>query len=36
MAPRRPVLYPDQFGLALLSLAAIAAGVYVVARILLG
>jgi hypothetical protein len=36
MAPGRPVLYPDQVGLALLSLAAIAGGIYVVIRILVG
>ncbi len=36
MAPGRPVLYPDQVGLALLSLAAIAGGVYVVIRTLVG
>jgi hypothetical protein len=36
MAPRRPLLYPDQVGLALLSLAAIGLGVYVVVRALVG
>ena len=36
MAPRRPLLYPDQVGLALLTLAAIGLGVYVVARALFG
>jgi hypothetical protein len=35
LAPGRPVLYPDQFGLALFSLLAIAAGIYVVVRFLL-
>jgi hypothetical protein len=36
MAPGRPLLYPDQVGLALLSVLAIAGGLYVAARILLG
>lgn len=36
MAPRRPVLYPDQVGLAILSLLAIGVGVYIVVRALLG
>jgi hypothetical protein len=36
MAPRRPPLYPDQVGLALLSLAAVGLGVYVVVRLLVG
>lgn len=36
MAPRRPILYPDQIGLAILSLLAIGLGVYVMARVLLG
>ena len=36
MAPSRPVLYPDQVGLAILCLAAIAAGIYVVARAIVG
>jgi hypothetical protein len=35
MAPSRPLLYPDQVGLALLSLAAIGGGVYVIARFVL-
>jgi hypothetical protein len=34
-APGRPALYPDQIGLALFSLVAVAAGIYVVARFLL-
>ena len=34
-APGRPALYPDQVGLALLSVAAVAGGIYVVARFLL-
>ena len=35
MAPSRPLLYPDQVGLLLFSLLAIAGGIYVVARLLL-
>jgi hypothetical protein len=35
-APSRPALYPDQLGLALICLIVIAAGVYVVVRVLLG
>jgi hypothetical protein len=35
LAPGRPALYPDQLGLALFSLLAIAAGIYVVVRFLL-
>jgi hypothetical protein len=35
LAPGRPVLYPDQFGLALLSLHPSAAGVFVGVRLLL-
>jgi hypothetical protein len=34
-APGRPALYPEQLGLALLTLAALAGGIYVVARFLL-
>jgi hypothetical protein len=34
-APGRPALYPDQIGLVLFTLAALAAGIYVVARFLL-
>jgi hypothetical protein len=34
-APGRPALYPDQIGLALFTLAALGAGIYVVARFLL-
>jgi hypothetical protein len=34
MAPGRPLLYPDQIGLALFSLLAIAGGVYVVGWLL--
>jgi hypothetical protein len=35
LAPGRPALYPDQLGLALFSLLAIASGIYVVVRFLL-
>jgi hypothetical protein len=35
MAPSRPVMYPEQLGLVLLTLAAIAVGVYVFAHALL-
>jgi hypothetical protein len=34
-APSRPRLYPDQIGLAVITVAALAAGIYVVARFLL-
>jgi hypothetical protein len=34
MAPSRPAMYPDQLGLVLLTVAAIAGGVYIVARVL--
>jgi hypothetical protein len=34
-APGRPLLYPDQVGLALISLVAIGAGIYFVVRFLL-
>jgi hypothetical protein len=34
MAPGRPMLYPDQVGLALFSLIAVGGGIYVVARLL--
>ena len=34
-APSRPALYPDQVGLAVFVLLALAAGIYVVARFLL-
>ena len=33
MAPSRPLLYPDQIGLALFSVLAIVAGVYAVVRL---
>jgi hypothetical protein len=36
LAPSRPALYPDQIGLALLSVAAIAGGIYLVVRVALG
>jgi hypothetical protein len=35
MAPGRPALYPDQVGLALFSVLALAAGIYAVAHFLL-
>ncbi|MEA2364930.1 MAG: hypothetical protein QOI32_442 [Thermoleophilaceae bacterium] len=34
-APGSPVLYPDQIGLALFTVIALAVGIYVVARFLL-
>jgi len=34
MAPNRPLLYPDQVGLALFSILAIGFGIYVFIRIL--
>jgi hypothetical protein len=34
MAPSRPAMYPDQLGLVLLSVAAVASGVYAIIRIL--
>src|SRR3954462_9586655 len=36
MAPSRPVVYPEQVGLILLSVLAIAAGVSIVVRVLIG
>jgi len=33
MAPSRPALYPDQVGLAIFSLLAIAGGIYAVVRL---
>jgi hypothetical protein len=36
MAPSRPALYPEQLGLVLLSLAAIAVGVYLFVEALTG
>ena len=35
-APSRPILYPEQLGLLLLTLAAIGFGVYLVVRLLAG
>ena len=34
MAPGRPILYPDQVGLALFSLIAIGGGIYAVVKLL--
>ena len=34
MAPSRPLMYGDQLGLVLLTIAAIGSGIYVVIRIL--
>ncbi len=34
MAPSRPLLYPDQLGLALFSLIAIGGGIYAVVKVL--
>jgi hypothetical protein len=36
LAPSRPALFPDQIGLALLSLIALVAGIYVVVRVVFG
>ena len=36
MAPSRPAIYPEQLGLLLLSLAAIAGGIYAVVRVVSG
>lgn len=36
MAPSRPAMYPEQLGLVLLTIAAIAAGVYLFAHALFG
>jgi hypothetical protein len=36
MAPSRPALYPDQVGLLVFSLLAVAGGVYVVVRLAFG
>ena len=35
LAPSRPALYPDQVGLAVFTVAALGAGIYVVLRYLL-
>ncbi|MFL5839757.1 MAG: hypothetical protein ACJ77Z_04815 [Thermoleophilaceae bacterium] len=34
LAPGRPLIYPEQLGLVLISIIAIAAGIWLVARIL--
>src|SRR5262249_59790961 len=36
LAPSRPALFPDQVGLAVLSLAVIVGGIYVVVRVVFG
>jgi hypothetical protein len=36
MAPSRPLVYPEQVGLVLLSVIAIAAGVYIVVKVFFG
>jgi hypothetical protein len=36
LAPSRPALFPDQIGLALLSLTALAVGIYFVVRVVFG
>ena len=36
MAPSRPLLYPDQLGLVLVTLALIAGGLYAVGKVLFG
>ena len=36
MAPSRPVLYPDQVGLAFFTLIGLAVGIYVFVRLVLG
>jgi hypothetical protein len=36
LAPSRPALFPDQIGLALLSLIALVAGIYFVVRVVFG
>jgi hypothetical protein len=36
MAPSRPVLYPDQVGLLVFSVLALAVGIYVVVRLAFG
>jgi len=36
MAPSRPAMYPDQLGLVLLSVIAIAIGVYIAVKVLTG
>jgi hypothetical protein len=36
MAPSRPLLYPEQVGLAVLTVLAIAGGIYVAVRVVFG
>jgi hypothetical protein len=36
LAPSRPALYPDQVGLALISLLVIAGGIYLIVRAIAG
>jgi len=36
LAPSRPLLYPDQIGLLILTILAIGSGIYVVVRLLFG
>jgi hypothetical protein len=36
MAPSRPIIYPEQLGLLLLSIAAIGGGIYFAVRVLFG
>jgi hypothetical protein len=36
MAPSRPLVYPEQIGLVILTVLAIAAGVYLFVRVLAG
>jgi hypothetical protein len=36
LAPSRPLIYPDQIGLLILTILAIGSGVYVVVRLLFG
>jgi hypothetical protein len=36
MAPSRPLVYPEQIGLVILTVLAIAAGVYLFVRVLTG
>jgi hypothetical protein len=36
MAPSRPLLYPDQIGLAFFTLVGLAVGIYIVVRLVLG
>ena len=36
MAPSRPAIYPEQLGLVLLTIAIVAGGLYVVARVFFG